>query len=134
MDSAQVDAAMKSATLYYTTTGPGAGTTKWTTVLSQTPTAGTKVKAGSTVTLQVTTSASGTPTTTTTVASAALRTVPNVVGMDSAQVDAAMKSATLYYTTTGPGAGTTKWTTVLSQTPAAGTKVKAGSTVTLQVK
>jgi beta-lactam-binding protein with PASTA domain len=54
--------------------------------------------------------------------------------MDSAQVDAAMKSATLYYTTTGPGAGTTKWTTVLSQTPAAGTKVKAGSTVTLQVK
>jgi beta-lactam-binding protein with PASTA domain len=103
-------------------------------VLSQTPTAGTKVKAGSTVTLQVTTSASGTPTTTTTVASAALRTVPNVVGMDSAQVDAAMKSATLYYTTTGPGAGTTKWTTVLSQTPAAGTKVKAGSTVTLQVK
>jgi len=136
MDSAQVDAAMKSATLYYTTTGPGAGTTKWTTVLSQTPAAGTKVKAGSTVTLQVTTSASGTPTTTTTttVASAALRTVPNVVGMDSAQVDAAMKSATLYYTTTGPGAGTTKWTTVLSQTPAAGTKVKAGSTVTLQVK
>jgi beta-lactam-binding protein with PASTA domain len=85
--------------------------------------------------LQVTTSASGAPTTTTTtVASAALRGVPNVVGMDPTQVNAAMKSATLYYTTTGPGAGTTKWTTVVSQTPAAGTKVKARSMVTLQVK
>jgi serine/threonine-protein kinase len=133
MNWAQVNAAVKSATLYYTTTGPGAGTTTWTKVLSQTPAAGTKVKPGSTLTLQVTTSG-GAPTTTTTVASGALTTVPNLVGMNWAQVNAAVKSATLYYTTTGPGAGTTTWTKVLSQTPAAGTKVKTRSTVVLSVK
>jgi serine/threonine-protein kinase len=133
MSQAQVIAAVRSATLYYTTTGPGAGTTKWTKVLSQSVTAGTKVKTGSTVVLGVTNSGTVAATTTTT-PSATLHSVPNVVGMDFAQVNAAFKSAGLYFTTTGPGAGTTKWTAVVSENPGAGTKVKAGSTVTLTVR
>jgi beta-lactam-binding protein with PASTA domain len=133
MSPAQVNAAMRGVSMYYTTSGPGAGTTTWTSVVSQTPVAGTKEKAGFTVSLQVTTSTSA-PTTTTTVAVAGLRAVPNLVGMSRAQVNAAMKSASLYYTTTGASAGTTTWTTVLSESPAAGTKVTAYSTVTLTVK
>jgi beta-lactam-binding protein with PASTA domain len=102
-------------------------------VLSQSVTAGTKVKTGSTVVLGVTNSGTVAATTTTT-PSATLHSVPNVVGMDFAQVNAAFKSAGLYFTTTGPGAGTTKWTAVVSENPGAGTKVKAGSTVTLTVR
>ncbi len=45
-----------------------------------------------------------------------------------------MKKAVLYFTTTGPGAGTTTWTDVVSQSPAPGTVVSTKSTVTLNVK
>ena len=80
-----------------------------------------------------TTTTPTTPTTTTTLAGQGVRAVPNVVGMDQAQVIAAMKKAVLYFTTTGPGAGTTKWTTVISQSPAAGTLVPYKSSVLLHV-
>ena len=52
--------------------------------------------------------------------------VPNVVGMNEAQTDAAMTAAELYYTTTGPGASATNptWTKVVSENPVAGTMVK----------
>jgi beta-lactam-binding protein with PASTA domain len=60
--------------------------------------------------------------------------VPNVIGDDYAQADAAMKKAVLYFTTTGHDAGTTKWTKVLKETPAAGTKVPYRSSVTLTVQ
>jgi beta-lactam-binding protein with PASTA domain len=53
--------------------------------------------------------------------------------MNQAEVFAAMKKAVLYFTTTGPGAGTTKWTTVISESPAAGTMVPWKSSVTLTV-
>jgi beta-lactam-binding protein with PASTA domain len=82
-----------------------------------------------------TTTVATSPTTTTTVAAQTLVTVPNVVGMNQAQVHAAMTAADLYYHTTGPGAGTNPtWTSVVSQIPAAGTKVKKLSTVNLTVK
>jgi serine/threonine-protein kinase len=74
-----------------------------------------------------------TSTTTTTLAGEGLRPVPNVVGMNQAQVLAAMKKAVLYYTTTGPGAGTTKWTKVIAESPPAGTMVPWKSSVTLTV-
>src|ERR1019366_2471218 len=61
------------------------------------------------------TTTSTTSTTTTTLAGEGLRPVPNVVGMNQAQVLAAMKKSVLYYTTTRPGAGTTKWTKVISE-------------------
>jgi serine/threonine-protein kinase len=82
-----------------------------------------------------TTTTVATPTTTTTVASAALVSVPNVVGMNEAQTKAAMTAADLYYSTTGPGASATHptWTKVVSESPVAGTKVKKLSLVTLHV-
>ncbi|HVB18853.1 MAG TPA: protein kinase [Acidimicrobiales bacterium] len=73
-----------------------------------------------------------TSTTTTTVASHANVAVPNVVGMDQAQVYAAFRKAQLYFTTHGPHAGTT-WTKVLSEVPAAGTSVAWHSYVSLNV-
>ncbi len=82
----------------------------------------------------VTTTTAPTTTTTTTIAGEGLRPVPNVVGDDEAEVNAAMKKAVLYYTTVGPLAGTTKWTTVVSERPTAGTEVAWKSTVTLTVK
>jgi eukaryotic-like serine/threonine-protein kinase len=76
-----------------------------------------------------------TATTTTTIPLAEQVAVPNVVGMDQAQVLAAFKKADLYYTTTGPGAGTKPtWTSVVSESPGAGTTVKKLSEVILTVK
>jgi serine/threonine-protein kinase len=113
------------------------------------------VPRGATVTLAVSTGSPATTTTTstihasttTTVASTTTTTrsttttvvltlvaVPNVVGQGPTQVNAAFKAAGLYYTTSGPGAGTTKWTTVVSQIPSAGTKVKKFSTISLNVR
>ena len=77
-------------------------------------------------------STSSTSSTTTTTASN-MRVMPNLVGDSQAQVAAAMKSAGLYYVTKGPHANSPKWTKVLSTVPAAGTKVKYLSTVTLNV-
>lgn len=75
-----------------------------------------------------------TTTTTTTLAGEGARAVPNVIGDDPAEVNAAMKKAVLYYTTTGTNAGTNKWTTVIAENPTAGTMVAWKSTVTLTVK
>lgn len=80
-----------------------------------------------------TTTSTSTSTTTTTVASHPKVKVPNVVGMDQAQTFAAFRTAQLYFTTHGPGAGTTKWTKVLSEVPAAGTLVAWHSSVSLNV-
>jgi serine/threonine-protein kinase len=78
---------------------------------------------------------SGTPgTTTTTLAGQGLRAVPNVVGDTYAETVAAFQKAVLYFSTTGPGAGTTTWTSVVSENPGAGTMVAYKSTVTLTVK
>ena len=81
------------------------------------------------------TSTSTSPTTTTTtLAGQGLRAVPNVVGENQAQVNAAMHTASLYYSTIGPNSNSPKWTTVVSQSPVAGTMVKWQSHVTLTVK
>ena len=161
LNPTQTLAAMHTALLFYATTGPGSNTGKWVSVVSQTPAAGTVVKTKTKVVLVVslkaslvttttvksivtttttkkpgttTTVKSVTPVTTTTAAGTGLRPVPNVVGMNYAQAVAAMHTALLYFTTTGHGAGTTTWTTVLSENPGAGTMVKAKSTVILTVK
>jgi beta-lactam-binding protein with PASTA domain len=104
------------------------------------------VPKGSTVILELSTGpgpSSGTTTTSSTLAAGATttttlpgegpRAVPNVVGMDQAEVYAAFRTAQLYFTTTGPGAGTTQWTTVISENPGAGTSVAWHSEVTLSV-
>ncbi len=87
-----------------------------------------------TTTAPSTTTTSTTTTTTTTPPNQAPRAVPNVVGDDYAQTVAAMKKAVLYFTTEGPGAGTTTWTKVVSEDPIAGTKVAYKSTVILHVQ
>ncbi|MFI5035156.1 MAG: protein kinase [Acidimicrobiales bacterium] len=71
------------------------------------------------------------PATTTTVVSEAM---PNVVGDTRAQAYAAMRAADLYFSTRGPNAGTTKWTTVTASNPKAGAPVAKLSTVILYVK
>jgi serine/threonine-protein kinase len=123
--------------LYDKTVNPPTVPKNATVVLSMSK--GPKVTATTTTTAPAstgttTTTAATTATTTTTVAGEGLRAVPNVVGDDQAEVYAAMKKAVLYFTTTGPNANTTKWTTVVSESPAAGTMVKADSYVTLTVK
>ncbi len=75
-----------------------------------------------------------TTTTTTTPTSTGPRAVPNVIGDDYAQADAAFKKAVLFFTTTGHDAGTTKWTKVIAENPGAGTKVPYRSSVTLTVQ
>jgi serine/threonine-protein kinase len=87
-----------------------------------------------TTTTTTTTTTPTTPTTTTTLAGEGLRAVPNLVGMDQSQVYAAMRKAQLYFSTKGPGAGTTAWTQVVSEEPIAGTMVKWHSSVLLNVK
>jgi serine/threonine-protein kinase len=81
----------------------------------------------------VTTTTSPTTTTTTPTATGP-RAVPNVIGDDYAQANAAFKKAVLYFTTTGHDAGTTTWTKVLKETPAAGAMVPYKSSVTLTVQ
>ena len=81
-----------------------------------------------------TTTTTTTPPTTTTTSAHALRAVPNVAGLTRAQVYAAMRKAQLYFSTRGPGAGTSAWTTGVSSVPAAGTMVKWESTVIVNVK
>jgi serine/threonine protein kinase/beta-lactam-binding protein with PASTA domain len=81
-----------------------------------------------------TTTTTSTTTTTTTPANEGPRAVPDVVGDNYAQTTAAMKAAVLYFTTEGPGAGTTTWTKVVSEDPVAGTKVAYKSTVILHVQ
>ncbi|MCU1362590.1 MAG: hypothetical protein JWM55_418 [Acidimicrobiaceae bacterium] len=79
-------------------------------------------------------SAPTTTTTTTTLAGQGLRAVPNVVGDTYAETVAAFHKAVLYFSTTGPGAGTTTWTSVVSENPGAGTMVAYKSTVVLTVR
>jgi serine/threonine protein kinase/beta-lactam-binding protein with PASTA domain len=104
--------------------GPQGGTTTITTATTTTTAPATTT----------TTTTAATATTTTTLAGQGPRAVPNVVGDDYAQAIAAFKRAVLYFSTTGPGAGTTKWTKVISESPAAGTMVPYKSTVTLNVQ
>ena len=88
-----------------------------------------------TTTSTTTTTTTTTPgSTTTTLAGQGARAVPNVVGDDYAQTVAAFKKAVLYFTTQGPGAGTTTWTQVVAENPTAGTMVPYKSTVVLTVK
>lgn len=105
-------------------------------VLSKGPTSTTTTTvAGATTTTSANSPTTTTsPATTTTLAGQGPRAVPNVVGMNQAQVYAAFKKAQLFFTTRGPNAGTTKWTKVVSEIPAAGTMVKWKSTITLNVQ
>jgi len=133
-------AVAKGSSLILETSSGVATTTTTSAVTTTTAHAATTTTAPSATT---TTTPAGTTTTTTvaptttTTAHAATVTMPNVVGMDQAQVKVAMTDAHLFYKTQGPGAGTATsngtWTKVVSEIPAAGTTVPYRSTVTLNV-
>ena len=77
---------------------------------------------------------STTTTTTTVVANAhGMRAVPQLVGLSRDAVNAALHKAALFYSTRGPGAGTTQWRRVTSTLPGAGTMVPWHSTIILNV-
>jgi serine/threonine-protein kinase len=117
--------------LYHTTVNPLTVPREGTVVLSLSK----GPAAGTTTTTTTTAPASGTTTTTTTtIAGEGPRAVPNVVGDTQAQVYAAFHVAKLYFSTVGPNHNSTKWTTVVSQNPVAGTTVKWHSYVTLTVR
>ncbi|MGB7653101.1 MAG: PASTA domain-containing protein, partial [Acidimicrobiales bacterium] len=92
------------------------------------------VPSGASVILEISTGPPASATTTTTAATPTTTAVPNVVGDNYAETDAAFKKAVLYFTTEGTDAGTTKWTTVVSESPVAGTMVASKSTVILTVR
>lgn len=89
---------------------------------------------GSSVTLVVSAGRGGSTTTTTPVSHKGQVKVPSLVGLSRAQVFAAMQKALLYFSTRGPGAGTSAWRQVTSTSPAAGTWVAVRSSVVLFVK
>jgi eukaryotic-like serine/threonine-protein kinase len=93
----------------------------------------TSVPAGSSVVLALSSGKSTGTTSTTTTTLAAGPKVPNFVGLTPAQVNALSFSSGYYYRTVGVHAGNKGWTTVLSQSPAAGSSLKAHGLVTLHV-
>jgi serine/threonine protein kinase/beta-lactam-binding protein with PASTA domain len=127
--SSSVPAGDVALVLYHTTRNPTSVPKGSTVVLALSTGAST-----ATTTTTVPSTGTTTSTTTTTLAGEGLRAMPNVVGMDQAQVIAAMQQAQLYYVTKGPGADSPAWTSVVSEVPVAGTMVKWHATVTLNVK
>lgn len=135
--SATIPSGRVARLLYGKTPNPAAVPVRSTVVLQLSkgvnPSTTTTTTPSATTTTSPSATTTSTSTTTTTVASHAKVKVPNVVGMDQAQTFAAFRTAQLYFTTHGPGAGTTKWTKVLSEVPAAGTLVAWHSNVSLNV-
>jgi len=132
ISSARIATGEVARVLYGTTNNPVA-VPKGATVILELSTGPGPTSGTTTTTTTTPTGATTTSTTTTTLAGQGVRAVPNLVGMNQAEVYAAMKKAVLYFSTTGPGAGTTQWTKVISQSPAAGTLVPYKSTVALHV-
>jgi len=127
--SASVPAGDVAAVLYHASRNPTSVPKGSTVVLALSSGPST-----ATTTTTLATNGTTTSTTTTTLAGEGLRPMPNVVGFDQAQVNAAMQKAELYYVTKGPGADSPAWTSVVSEEPAAGTMVKWHATVLLNVQ
>src|SRR5205085_1563299 len=93
-------------------------------VISESPTAGTRVASGSAVTLVVSTGSPG----------PAQVTVPNVVGQTQAAATSALTGAGLTVgAVTMQSSSTVAAGSVISESPTAGTRVASGSAVTLVV-
>jgi serine/threonine-protein kinase len=109
-------AGLKVSTVKREVTEPAAGT-----VISQSPAAGTQVKAGSTVTIVI-------------AQAPAKMAVPGVVGQSEVQAIATLKAAGFQATTvTRTVSEEAKVGTVLQQSPAAGAKLAKGQLVTLAI-
>ena len=117
---AEVFSAMRHADLYFQTRGPGSKNGKWASVVAESPRPGTRVAWHATVTF-----------TTSGRAGHALRRVPRLIGLSRARVYAAMRAASLFFRTSGPGSSNGQWRYAVRQTPAAGTLVRWHSTIAI---
>ena len=115
---ADLYAAMSRADLYFTTRGPGSSNGTWASVVAESPRPGTLVAWHATV-----------PFTTSRSPGHALRRVPRLIGLTRAQVYAAMRRASLFFRTVGPGSASSTWRYAVHQRPAVGTLVRWHSTV-----
>ncbi|NNN01578.1 MAG: PASTA domain-containing protein [Acidimicrobiaceae bacterium] len=122
LSKARVFALMRADGLYFVTRGPGSSDGKWVSVVAQSPAAGVVVAWHSQIVLTTTTQSPTGP-----------RRVPRLVGLSKAQVFSAMRRASLYFVTVGPGSSTGHWVVALHQSPPAGTLVKWHSQVVVSV-
>jgi len=122
LTKARVFAVMKADGLYFATRGPGSSTGTWVAVVAQSPAPGAVVAWHSQVVVTTTLQSPTGP-----------RKVPRLVGLSRAQVYAAMKRASLYFRTVGPGSTNSTWVVALHQSPPAGTVVKWHSEVLVSV-
>ena len=113
---------MRHDGLYFVTRGPGSSDAKWNDVVSQSPAPGDMVRWHSEATLTVRPEARH-----------AMRVVPRLTGRSRAAVYAAMKSASLFFSTVGPGSTNGTWRVAVAQSPRPGTKVPWHSSVVVHV-
>lgn len=119
---ANVYAVMAAKGLYFSTSGPGASNGTWITVAAQSPAPGVLIAWHGQAKIITSMARFVGP-----------RKVPKLVGLSKAAVYKAMKSAGLYFDTTGPGAFSGAWARAVAQSPAAGTVVKFQSVVLVHV-
>ena len=122
LSRARVYAVMHADALYFVTTGPGSAKGTWKEAVGQSPRPGTVVPWHFQATVRV---SSANP--------HAARRVPRLVGLSRIRTYAVMKRVQLFFNTRGPGSSDSKWTVVLRQSPAAGTRVRWHATITLTV-
>lgn len=122
LSRAQVYAVMRADALYFVTKGPGSSNGTWKEAVGQSPTPGTVVPWHFQATVRTSLANPHGP-----------RRVPRLIGLSRARTYAVMKRVQLFFTTRGPGSTNGKWIVVLRQSPAAGTRVRWHSSVTLTV-
>ena len=118
LTKADVYAAMRRADLYFQTRGPGSSNGTWASIVAESPRPRALVAWHAVVTF-----------TTSRQPGHALRRLPRLTGLTRTQVYDAMRRASLFFRTVGPGGANGKWRYVLHQTPAAGTLVRWHSTL-----
>ncbi|MHB1970013.1 MAG: PASTA domain-containing protein [Acidimicrobiales bacterium] len=116
----QVYRVMRADRLYFVTRGPGAATSSWRSVESQSPRPGTVVARDSQVEVRVWMVPARGP-----------RRVPDLVGRSRAQVFFLMREYQLYFTVRG--AVGTRWAVATAQSPRPGTLVPWHAQVTVDV-
>ena len=133
----QTYAAMRTANLFFATSGPGSTNGTWTRVVAERPSPGAVVAWHSNVVLTVTRARPSPSASRATVATAAkvisknAGRVPNLSHLTRIQVYAVMRRADLYFSTTGPGSTSGTWKSVVAESPKPGTPIAPRSSVSL---
>ena len=122
LSRAQVYAVMRHDALFFVTKGPGSANGTWKEAVGQSPKPGTVVPWHFQATVRTSLANPHGP-----------RRVPRLIGLSRARTYAVMKRVQLFFKTRGPGSSTGRWVVVLRQSPAAGTRVRWHTTITLTV-